>query len=67
MLLKTLTVPKLKTAIEQVLQQDSYRKNALKLATAIQSAGGVRRAADIIVQVIYTGKPVLAKRSMQLS
>jgi zeaxanthin glucosyltransferase len=64
--LKTLTVLKLRTAIEQVLQKDSYRKNALKLATAIQQAGGVKRAADIVEQVINTQKPVLAQSPMKL-
>jgi zeaxanthin glucosyltransferase len=61
--LKKMTVPKLRRAIEQVLQHDSYRKNALILKKAIHQAGGVNRAADIIEQVIRTGKPVLAQRS----
>jgi zeaxanthin glucosyltransferase len=61
--LKKMTVPKLRHAIEQVLQHDSYRKNALILKKAIHQAGGVSRAADIIEQVIRTGKPVLAQRS----
>ena len=63
--LKKLTVLKLRTAIERVLQQESYRKNALKLSNAIQQAGGVRRAADIIEEVIHTGKPVLVQSSIQ--
>lgn len=63
--LKKLTVPKLRTAIERVLQQESYRKNALKLSNAIQQAGGVRRAADIIEQVIHTGKPVPSQKPIQ--
>jgi zeaxanthin glucosyltransferase len=63
--LKKLTVSKLRTAIERVLQEASYRKNALKLSNAIQQAGGVRRAADIIEQVIHTGKPVIAQRPIQ--
>jgi zeaxanthin glucosyltransferase len=62
--LKKLTVPKLRTAIEQVLQEDSYRNNALNLATAIQQAGGVKRAANIIEQAINTRKPVLAQNPM---
>jgi zeaxanthin glucosyltransferase len=63
--LKKLTVPKLRTAIERVLQEASYRKNALKLSNAIQQAGGVRRAADIIEQVIHTGKPVPSQKPIQ--
>jgi zeaxanthin glucosyltransferase len=35
-------------AIEQVLKQSSYKQNALRLQKAIQQAGGVKQAADII-------------------
>ena len=51
---------KLKKAIKQVLTEDSYKKNALRLQEAIRRAGGVSRAADIIEQVVATGKPVLS-------
>lgn len=57
--LSGLNVPRLRTAIQQVLTQDSYKQNALKLQQAIQKAGGVSRAADIIEQAISTGKPVV--------
>lgn len=56
-----LSVPKLGAAIERVLSEDSYRKNASRLQEAILRAGGVRRAADIVELVISTGKPVLAQ------
>lgn len=59
--LKQITVPRLRTAISQVLTQPSYKQNALRLQSAIQRAGGVSRAADIIEQAVSTGKPVLAK------
>jgi zeaxanthin glucosyltransferase len=55
-----LNVPKLRKAIKQVLTQESYKQNALRLQAAIHRAGGVSRAADIIEQAISTGKPVLA-------
>lgn len=55
-----LNAPRLQTAIEQVLTQESYRNNVLKLQRANQQAGGVTKAADIIEQVMSTGKPVLA-------
>lgn len=58
--LSKLNVPKLQTAIERVLTQKSYRNNVLKLQKANQQAGGVTKAADIIEQVMSTGKPVLA-------
>lgn len=56
-----LSVPKLRAAIERVLSEDSYQKNASNLQEAIFRAGGVRRAADIVEQVVSTGKPVLAQ------
>ncbi|PPS40958.1 glycosyltransferase [Chroococcidiopsis sp. TS-821] len=61
--LSRLSVPKLKAAIQQVLTEVSYKQNALKLQQAIQQAGGVRRAADIIEQAIATGKPVVRHTS----
>jgi zeaxanthin glucosyltransferase len=57
--LKRLSVPKLQSAIKQVLAKDSYNNNAVRLQKAIQVSGGVSRAADIIEQVLLTGKPVL--------
>ncbi len=56
--LKGLDVPKLRSAITKVLKEDSFRLSALRLQEAINKAGGVNRAADIIEQVIATGKPV---------
>lgn len=61
--LKNLSVPKLRNAIEKVLTEDSYKKNALRLQSAIRQSGGVSRAADIIEQVVSTGKPVLAQKN----
>ena len=58
--LKKLSVDKLQKAIKLVLTEDSYKKNALRLQEAIKRAGGVSRAADIVEQVVHTGKPVLA-------
>lgn len=57
--LSRLSVHKLKAAIKRVLTQDSYKQNAVRLQQAIQKAGGVSRAADIIEQAISTGKPVM--------
>lgn len=56
--LKKVSTQKLQQAIKQVLTEDSYKKNALRLQEAIKRAGGVSRAADIIQQVVATGKPV---------
>ena len=58
--LNRLSSAKLNKGIRQVLTQDSYKKNAANMQTAIHKAGGVSRAADIVEQAIVTGKPVLA-------
>lgn len=53
-----LGVSMLRCAIQRVLTEDSYRENAYRLQEAIRRAGGVSRAADIVEQVVSTGKPV---------
>jgi zeaxanthin glucosyltransferase len=58
--LNRLDTPKLRAAVQKVLSGDSYKKNASKLQQAIHGAGGVRRAIDIVEQVVATGKPVLS-------
>jgi MGT family glycosyltransferase len=56
--LQSLTVPKLRALVQQLLMTDTYTNNAQKLKVSMQQAGGVKRAADIIEQVITTGYPV---------
>jgi UDP:flavonoid glycosyltransferase YjiC (YdhE family) len=56
---KQLNVAKLRQTIEKVLSQNSYKENATRIQEAIRRAGGVSKAADIIEQVISTGKPVV--------
>ncbi|MDM9384587.1 glycosyltransferase [Chlorogloeopsis sp. ULAP01] len=58
--LARLSIPKLRTCIQEVLSQDSYKNNASRLQAAIQRAGGVRRAADIVELAISKQKPVVA-------
>jgi MGT family glycosyltransferase len=58
--LSRVNVPKLRVAIQKVLTEDSYKHNAVRLQEAIQKAGGVSRAIDIVEQAVFTGKPVLA-------
>ncbi len=60
--LSRVNVPKLRTAIQKVLTEDSYKQNAVRLQEAIQKAGGVSRAIDIVEQVVATGKPILAQK-----
>lgn len=50
---------RLRTAIEQVLTKDSYKKSASSLQNAIARSGGVSRAADIVEIAVSTGKPIL--------
>jgi zeaxanthin glucosyltransferase len=59
--LSKVSVKKLQKVIQKVLIEDSYKKNASRLQKAICSARGVSQAADIIEQVVFTGKPVLAQ------
>jgi hypothetical protein len=50
---------RLKLAIEKVLTEPSYRDNARKLSEAIERAGGVKYAADIVDRVLQTNSPAL--------
>jgi zeaxanthin glucosyltransferase len=58
---KRISVSKLQEAIKRVLTDNSYRQNALRLKNAIQQAGGVSRAADLIEKAVLTRKPVIAQ------
>jgi zeaxanthin glucosyltransferase len=57
--LAKLSVPKLQQAIDLVLTQPSYRDNAQKLSVAIDRAGGVKYAADVVERVLQTNSPAL--------
>lgn len=56
--LKRLNVTRLREAVRRVLSEGSYKANALRLQAAIRRAGGVTRAADIIEEVVSTGRSV---------
>lgn len=60
--LKELSVAKLRWTVEKVLTQENYKQRAIALQEAIARSGGVKQAADIIEQVVLTGKPVFAQR-----
>jgi len=47
-----LTAKRLRDVIQLVLQTKRYRENALRIASSIQSAGGVSRAAEIIESAV---------------
>lgn len=57
--LKQLSAEKLHQTINRVLTIPSYRENAQRLQSQIQSAGGVDRAVKIIEQALTTKQPVI--------
>jgi len=56
--IKRATVARLRSAIDRVWDDPSYRQNAQRLQQAISASGGVARAADIVEQAISSGQPV---------
>jgi zeaxanthin glucosyltransferase len=58
--LSKLSGSKLQAAVKRLLTEDSYKKNAVRLQTAIRHAGGASRAADIVEKVAQAGQPVLS-------
>jgi zeaxanthin glucosyltransferase len=58
--IQSLTVSRLRAAIESVLTDDSYKRHAVRLQQVIRRSGGVRRAADIVEQAYSFNKPVVA-------
>ncbi len=57
-----LEVSKLKRAIQKVFEDSGYRENAERMRVAIQAAGGVSYAADVVERVVATGLPALNDR-----
>ena len=57
--LRGLTGQRLKIAVTNVLRNPRYREAARRMRESIAATKGSERAADIIEQVIETGKPVL--------
>jgi MGT family glycosyltransferase len=57
--LSELSPEKIRTAVEQVLTEPRYRRSAQAARDAIASLDGIKRAADIVEQVIVTRQPVL--------
>jgi UDP:flavonoid glycosyltransferase YjiC (YdhE family) len=60
--LKELSVSKVRSTIEKVLTQESYKQRAIEIKEAIGRSGGVKKAADIIEQVVLTRKRVFAEK-----
>jgi zeaxanthin glucosyltransferase len=56
--LKRASAARLRSAIDRVSGNPTYRQNAQRLQQAIATSGGVPRAADIEDQAISTGQPM---------
>lgn len=61
--LETLTIERLRDAVDGVLADPSYRAAALRFQQEIQQANGLHCAADLVERVISTGAPVLGEWS----
>jgi len=57
-----LNAKRLRSVIERVVENGSYRKNAQGLQSAIRRSGGVSRAADIAERAATAGEPIVAAR-----
>lgn len=60
--LKELIFPKVRSPIEKFLTQESSKQRPIALQDAIGRSGPVKKAADIIEQVVLTRKPVFAEK-----
>ncbi len=58
--LKSLTTHKLRHALNKVLNDPTYRQQALGVQQDIEQAGGVARAAEIVEKVLETKQTVLS-------
>ena len=54
-----LTTVRLRKLITRVLATESYRNHALRMKEAIHRAGGIVRAADIVLEAVINKRPVL--------
>lgn len=59
--LDRLSVARLRAQVRGVLENGSYRENAQRIRSAINGAGGVRKAADIVEAAIGQNKPIPAR------
>jgi UDP:flavonoid glycosyltransferase YjiC (YdhE family) len=50
---------RLRLAVERVLRERNFRESAQRFRRIIAETDGLRRAADIVEQVLRTGRPVL--------
>jgi zeaxanthin glucosyltransferase len=62
--LSKLTVERLRDAVVRVLTDERYRRRAAEMQRAFETAGGARRAAEIVETAIGTRQPVRALRTI---
>lgn len=58
-----ITAHRLRTTVERVLRESSYREAAKKIGGALARSGGLNEAVRVIEEVIRTGRPVAAAAS----
>lgn len=63
--LKQLNLTRLRTAIQQVLTEERYVRNVLKVQQAMQGVDGAKQAADIIEQAIQHSSSIASPLSPQ--
>ncbi|MBW4620705.1 MAG: glycosyltransferase [Cyanosarcina radialis HA8281-LM2] len=63
--LSQLNVSRLRTAVRRVLAEKTYSRNASRFQQAIQEAGGVKRAADIIELAVIPDSQARAPQFLQ--
>ncbi len=56
---KHCTPQELRSLVERVLSEDTFRRRARELQQAMLAAGGAQRAAEIVEQALTTGRPAL--------
>jgi zeaxanthin glucosyltransferase len=61
--LKRLSTGRLRSAVTQVLEDETFRQNARKMQAAIEEAGGLPRAAEIVESALLTKVPVVSSNS----
>jgi MGT family glycosyltransferase len=64
--LKRLRADRLRTLVKKVLEEERYRLQARRLMLEIKSTDGIKRAADLIEQVLHERRPVLRATAVSI-
>jgi MGT family glycosyltransferase len=63
---KRLRADRLRTLVKKVLEEERYRLQARRLMLEIKRTNGVKRAADVIAQVLQEQRPVLRAAAVSI-